>query len=613
MAKSPQEVVFEGWLTKSPPTKRIWRARWRRRWFLLTHSGELPGQYILTYYTDRNCRKLKGVIHLDQCEQVDLGLKLDERKLKFDHVFDIKTPTRTYYLAADTDNEMRSWVTYICKVCSLKPTNEDDALSVGLEGFCPSTQLQTTCPEVEITEEYCDRVKVMDHFNQTPPVTPISSSPYIPISECITGKSPVFNTEDLKKLLNYSKNDYFNKDQGAYYNDEEFISRDYLNCKNVQETVKFYDCPRKLAPQCPQLYIDKVESCSEKHGSPLQSPTDSDSVFTDEYWCHNTPYELDTSKSKKSESSDEDGNFTVTKKFTKANAPNDNILRQPPPRPPKPTHISTSIPCSSTTVKEPEVVPQQKVLTDDMYDFPRSHHVETETTTMKKRHCYNNAAPSQCPEGIIFRYDISPKAETSTAVFQYEIEDQEEPPSPAHSHSSSAPTYSNLPSPSLSVNQTMLPPTVNRELKPKRKSSDSHSVASNPEPSSPRNVPSVDRKLKPPTPLQEAHMRKPFHSEEEQRKHRAAPSPTPTPLNIHRSHDSLLSQNDDEQMYHYLSGKMQYLDLDLDGANSSFSGTSTVPTTKSQEDTVYKKVDFMKTEAFNLTRNILEKERQVKK
>lgn len=99
---------------------------WRRRWFLLTHSGELPGQYILTYYTDRNCRKLKGVIDLDHCEQVDLGLKLDERKLKFDHVFDIKTPTRTYYLAADTENEMKSWVNCICKVCGLKSTSEED-------------------------------------------------------------------------------------------------------------------------------------------------------------------------------------------------------------------------------------------------------------------------------------------------------------------------------------------------------------------------------------------------------------------------------------------------------------------------------------------------------
>ena len=44
--------------------------RWRRRWFVLRHSGELPGQYFLYYYTDRSCRKLKGQIDLDECEQV---------------------------------------------------------------------------------------------------------------------------------------------------------------------------------------------------------------------------------------------------------------------------------------------------------------------------------------------------------------------------------------------------------------------------------------------------------------------------------------------------------------------------------------------------------------
>lgn len=45
--------------------------KWRRRWFVLKHSGELPGQYFLEYYTDRTCRKLKGKIDLDQCEQVN--------------------------------------------------------------------------------------------------------------------------------------------------------------------------------------------------------------------------------------------------------------------------------------------------------------------------------------------------------------------------------------------------------------------------------------------------------------------------------------------------------------------------------------------------------------
>lgn len=37
---------------------------------MLRHSGELPGQYFLAYYTDKSRRKMKGRIDLDQCEQV---------------------------------------------------------------------------------------------------------------------------------------------------------------------------------------------------------------------------------------------------------------------------------------------------------------------------------------------------------------------------------------------------------------------------------------------------------------------------------------------------------------------------------------------------------------
>lgn len=118
-------IFFLNKISYLPFPPRIFQ-RWRRRWFSLRHSGELPGQFLLTYYTDRNCRKVKGAINLDRCEQVDLGLKLEEKKLKFDHVFDIKTPTRTYYLAADTENEMKSWVTCISRVCDLKCTSGEE-------------------------------------------------------------------------------------------------------------------------------------------------------------------------------------------------------------------------------------------------------------------------------------------------------------------------------------------------------------------------------------------------------------------------------------------------------------------------------------------------------
>lgn len=40
----------------------------------------------------------------------------------YQHMFDIKTPQRIYYLAADTEENMRVWVRWICQVCGLQET-----------------------------------------------------------------------------------------------------------------------------------------------------------------------------------------------------------------------------------------------------------------------------------------------------------------------------------------------------------------------------------------------------------------------------------------------------------------------------------------------------------
>lgn len=87
-------------------------------------QGELPAQFFLEYYTDDSCRKRKGVIDLDQVEQIDAGLRLDKQSIKFQHIFDMKTPHRTYYLAADTEKEMKDWVMVICQVCNLQEAEE---------------------------------------------------------------------------------------------------------------------------------------------------------------------------------------------------------------------------------------------------------------------------------------------------------------------------------------------------------------------------------------------------------------------------------------------------------------------------------------------------------
>lgn len=61
---------------------------------------------------------------LDQVEQIDAGLRLDKQSVQFQHIFDIVTPHRTYYLAAETEKEMKDWVMVICQVCNLQEAEE---------------------------------------------------------------------------------------------------------------------------------------------------------------------------------------------------------------------------------------------------------------------------------------------------------------------------------------------------------------------------------------------------------------------------------------------------------------------------------------------------------
>ncbi|KAJ8737680.1 hypothetical protein PYW08_000275 [Mythimna loreyi] len=172
-----RNIVFEGWLTKSPPNRRIWRTRWRRRWFALRQSGELPGQYFLDYYADRNCRRLKGTIDLDLCEQVDAGLHMERNgqaplnpNLR-GSVFTIQTQRRTYHLEADCEAEMEKWVDAICRVCGLRATEDVPPSTVTRHNALDTYQNNLTA-----------NTAVNEHYE-----CPDGTGPYIPISECITG------------------------------------------------------------------------------------------------------------------------------------------------------------------------------------------------------------------------------------------------------------------------------------------------------------------------------------------------------------------------------------------------------------------------------------------
>ncbi|XP_047370470.1 proteoglycan 4 isoform X3 [Vespa velutina] len=443
---------------------------------------------------------------------------------------------------------------------------------------------------------------------ESPPISPTStiSGPYIPISECISGRR---------------------------LNDTSSLS------SGMGQGPEHYDAPRRLAP------------------SPPRSPTttDAESVFTDDEWTAPVPsvnWDTFPADSRGQNSVDaEIGSWSVRKRFGKLRIVDSTVppaveKLPAPPRPPKPPHMLPENPghnylnLDGATESSKPTTPATPApntiaigsVTDESYDFPRSH--QSGQTTEK--HVYSNAAPSTIEETRVFRYDFH----------------EDEPPSP-RSESSVTATYSNLPSPLIRDNSTVVsisssstiavppPPVVYRELKPGRKTSDSTSIISN-EASpgtnlstlemsssehSPAEPPSINRKLKPP--LNKSPIEGPLQlaSPPGRGRMRAAPSPTP-PMHTHSVRHQSTSDEDNnafddkEEIYYYQDHNntfipasnrrlvvLQYLDLDLE-ATESFASSTLPPAQSPPNTTVYKTVDFLKTEAFNRTRQRVEEERK---
>ncbi|XP_026178138.1 GRB2-associated-binding protein 1-like [Mastacembelus armatus] len=118
------DVVCEGWLRKSPPEKKLRRYAWKRRWFVL-RSGRLTGEPdVLQYYKNQHSRRPIGTINMNRCEQVDAGLSFTKKELENSYVFDLRTEERTWYLVAESEEDMNRWVSSICLLCGFNPTDD---------------------------------------------------------------------------------------------------------------------------------------------------------------------------------------------------------------------------------------------------------------------------------------------------------------------------------------------------------------------------------------------------------------------------------------------------------------------------------------------------------
>ncbi|XP_041357068.1 GRB2-associated-binding protein 1-like isoform X2 [Gigantopelta aegis] len=206
-----EHKVHSGWLVKSPPerktTFRIFKSKWKRRFFVLFKpSGSLPGQYELNYYNDDLCTKKKGTIDLEQCEQIIESLDSEQ----FPYLLAIKTicrgKDRTYFLSADSEEEMTAWVRNLCSVCELKqedtPTDipepkknapASDTVVTGSQNDTPNGNVQssalshhiTTTQPMSINKSQSISKRVLQ--SPTTQKTPPSSPSYIPVWESNSG------------------------------------------------------------------------------------------------------------------------------------------------------------------------------------------------------------------------------------------------------------------------------------------------------------------------------------------------------------------------------------------------------------------------------------------
>nr|XP_057936189.1 GRB2-associated-binding protein 2 isoform X1 [Doryrhamphus excisus] len=119
------EVIQQGWLRKSPPERKLRRYAWKKRWFIL-RSGRMSGDPdVLEYYKNDHAKKPIRVIDLHCCEQVDAGLTFKRKEFQDSFVFDIKTSDRTFYLVAETEEDMNKWVRSICQLCGFNQSDDN--------------------------------------------------------------------------------------------------------------------------------------------------------------------------------------------------------------------------------------------------------------------------------------------------------------------------------------------------------------------------------------------------------------------------------------------------------------------------------------------------------
>ncbi|XP_045882346.1 pleckstrin homology domain-containing family S member 1 isoform X4 [Meles meles] len=133
------EVCKQDYFIKSPPPQLFFSASsWKRRFFILSKSGERS--LCLSYYKDQHRR---GSIDIDLNSSVEVGIRGQEKmqsvqkmfKCLPDEVMSIRTTSREYFLIGQDREKIKDWVSFVSSFCrggeTARHSPQQEKFSVG--------------------------------------------------------------------------------------------------------------------------------------------------------------------------------------------------------------------------------------------------------------------------------------------------------------------------------------------------------------------------------------------------------------------------------------------------------------------------------------------------
>ncbi|XP_021538503.1 GRB2-associated-binding protein 3 isoform X1 [Neomonachus schauinslandi] len=435
---SAGDAVCTGWLVKSPPERKLQRYAWRRRWFVLRRGRMSGNPDVLEYYRSKHSSKPIRAIDLSECavwKHVGPGFVRKEFQNNF--VFIVKTTSRTFYLVAKTEVEMLVWVYSISQVCNLGQL--EDGAADSMESFSrmpcslqpsPASSLPTSLPRDDLSTNSvaAEESRSESEF--------LSLPDYLILSNCETGRPR--HTSLPTRCDSWSNSDR-SLEQTSF--DDVFVDcLQPVPPSNLAHPSRHGSGSQKapsLRPQAALLWSRDINGPTRDHcSSPLPETSLNSTIQVDKNQG-SLPYEA--------------------KEL-------DIMSNMPPPRPPKPSHLSERRP--EKQLKKPECTMAPRRISLSGLDNMRTWKADVEGQSLRHRDkrlslnlpCgFSPMSPTASGGAEDGYVPMGPQAAVSGLGARCSHDDYI-PMSPGSISS---------PLPELPVD--LEPPPVNRNLKPQRK------------------------------------------------------------------------------------------------------------------------------------------------